>query len=311
MGRARHTIVIQMFIWKDDATGRRTAALLLEAADRGVNVNITKEVVGDLFERGEDFLATRGSADFMWSRFWRHPRIKISYATHDDHAKVFIIDDQILLLTGMNIADEYRNSWHDYLVELRGSRFVRQYLTQSASAETAAPSVRLVINTENKKQIRPAVTELLMNARHSILLEQCYLSDPEIVDLLVTRSHEGIRITLIIPEMPDLHYHANMQAVGRLLLESAPEKIHVFLYPGIVHGKVILTDRTKMFLGSANMMTSSLDHMGEVCVLIEGRYRIALMKLREVLRGDILKSKPLTTPLKLRWLGRWLAWIGL
>src|SRR5947209_165228 len=33
---ARHSIVIQMFIWRDDATGRRIASVLLEAARRGV-----------------------------------------------------------------------------------------------------------------------------------------------------------------------------------------------------------------------------------------------------------------------------------
>ncbi len=312
LSRARHTIFIQMFIWKDDAVGKKFASVLIEAADRGVQVDINKEAVGDFFEYQGDFFTTRSLKDPVWQRLWNHSRIRITYATFNDHAKVFIIDDQILLLTGMNIANEYRDTWHDYLVELRGSRFVQQYLSEGESQpQRAGEPVRLIMNTVNVKQIRPVVTELLRSARHSVLLEQCYLSDPQIVDELIVLSKRGIRVTLILPEAPDIHYHANMQAVSRLLIESSKSMVQVFLFPRIVHGKVILVDRKRMFLGSANMIQSSLDEMGEVCVLIEGRYRIALMKLRDILRSDILQSRLLTTPPQFRWIGRWLASLGL
>ncbi|HLD71205.1 MAG TPA: phosphatidylserine/phosphatidylglycerophosphate/cardiolipin synthase family protein [Candidatus Peribacteraceae bacterium] len=309
LSRARHTIFIQMFIWKDDELGKKIASILIEAADRGVHVDINKEAVGDFFEMSGDFLTTKNMHDPVWHRFWNHRRIKIAHTTMNDHAKVFVIDDQILLLTGMNIANEYRDSWHDYLVELRGSRFVQQYLTEGMT--TPNDPVRLYLNTVDVKQIRPAVMHLLRGAQSSVLLEQCYLSDTEVIDELVQLSKRGVRVTLILPESQDLHYHANRQALGRVLMEGDASMIQVFLYPGIVHGKVILVDRTKMFLGSANMMQSSIDEMGELNVLIEGKYRIALMKLREVLRQDILKSKLLTTPPQFRWLGRWLASLGL
>ena len=311
LARARHTIFIQMFIWKDDAVGKRIAAILIDAADRGVHVDINKEAVGDFFEITGDFLTTRHLKDPVWKRLWHHPRIRISHTTNNDHAKVFVIDDQILLLTGMNIANEYLDRWHDYLIELRGTRFVQQYLTENEGDRREEDPVHLLMNSGHVKQIRPAVMELLSSAQSSILLEQCYLSDPAVIDLLIAQSMKGIRITIIVPERQDLHFHANMLAMGRLLTEGASRFTQVFLYPGIVHGKVILIDRTRMLLGSANLITSSLDDMGEVCVLIEGRYRIALMKLRDVLRSDILKSKLLATPPRFGWMDRWLAWLGL
>ncbi len=129
--RARHTIIIQMFIWKDDRLGREMAALLTLMADRGVRVYVSKEAVGDFFEMSGDFLATKTSSEAVWRRFWGHPNIRITHVTQRDHAKVFIIDDRILLLTGMNIADEYAGPWHDYLVELRGPAFVQQYLLRT------------------------------------------------------------------------------------------------------------------------------------------------------------------------------------
>ncbi len=307
--RARHTIIIQMFIWKDDSTGQRIASVLLEAADRGVKVSLMKEVIGDFFEFHEDFLGTRTSDLPLWKRFWSHPNIEVVYAKHNDHTKVYIIDGSILLLAGMNISDEYRYDWHDYLVELRGEQFVEQFLKRSDRGGDGA--VRLIMNTEVRKSIRPTVMRLLEHARESIVVEHCYVSDAAVIDLLIRRSKEGLRVVVIMPKSVDLHHHANLQSMARLIAEGAPGKLQLLLYPRIVHGKVILVDRSTLFLGSANLMTSSLDDMGEVNVLVESSSSIAVTKMREALRGDILSSEPLTSPPSLRWFARMLARIGL
>lgn len=308
IGRARHSIVIQMFIWKNDATGRLIARRLVEAADRGVQVDITKEAAGDIFEVWGDFLGSQKSADPVWKRFWGHPRIKVTYGANRDHAKVYVIDDQILLLTGMNIADEYRHDWHDYMVELRGKTFVGQYLARKDAPASA--TVRMVMNTEEDKMIRPVVMQLLESARDAVVIEHCYLSDPDVIASLVALSRREVRVTVIIPERPDFHHHANMTSVGTLLTEGDSSFLSVLVYPGMFHAKIILADFDRAFLGSANLMTSSLDDMGEVNVFIRGRHG-ALHKLQETLRMDILKSRSLSSPPHFLWISRWLAWLGL
>ena len=308
--RARHSVLVQMFIWKDDAIGRGVATALLEAADAGVTVDIFKEAVGDIFELHRDFLGTRHDTDALWKRFWSHPKIRITYETRNDHTKVFIIDDRILLLTGMNIADEYNEDWHDYLVELRGHRFVEQYLTAEAVGRTTADA-RLVMNSDKRRDIRPVVMELIGSAERSIVLEQSYVSDPAVLDALIRRSKDGVRVVLILPGRTDFHHYANMQSVARLLTEGDRRHISVFLYPRMVHGKIILVDRERAFLGSANLMTSSLDEMGEVNVLLGGSTQGAIRKLREVLRQDILMSTPISRAPRFRWLWKWLTWLQL
>ncbi|MDO8649367.1 MAG: phosphatidylserine/phosphatidylglycerophosphate/cardiolipin synthase family protein [Candidatus Peregrinibacteria bacterium] len=311
--RARHTIIIQMFIWKDDDTGRRIAAALVEAADRGVLVDITKEAVGDIFEASGDFLSTQNTQSGLWKRFWNHRNIRVRHAADHDHTKVYVIDDQLLLLTGMNIGNEYHGEWHDYLAEVRGHRFVQQYLTaDDADAQArSSSSIRLVMNTALRKDVRPAVTEFLESARTSIVLEQAYISDAKIIETLIRLSNEGIRITLILPSTPDVHHHANMVAVSQLLAGAHPRSLQVLLYPGMVHGKLILVDRKRVFLGSANLTSASLDEMGEVSLLIERGELLALRTIRDALRVDILKSTPLLSPPYLGWLAKWLAWFGL
>lgn len=309
--RARHTVVIQMFIWKDDTLGREMAQLLVEVADRGVSVEISKEAVGDVFEFHRDFLGTRGDRDGVWKRFWSHPRIRVTHETRNDHAKVYIIDDLILLLTGMNIADEYHGPWHDYLVELRGRRFVERYLSDGDLPDRGEDT-RLVLNTGHRKEIRPTLMALLRSARRSIVIEHCYLGDPAVLDLLIRRSREGVRVTVILPRQVDFHHYVNMQAVARLLTAADRRKLSVFLYPRMLHGKIILVDRQRAFIGSANLMTSSLDDMGEVNVLLGGSgAESAVRTLREILRDDILRSTPLSRPLRFRWLWTWLTWLKL
>lgn len=307
--RARHHIVVQMFIWRDDATGVRMAALLLEAADRGVNIDITKEAVGDFFEFHGDFIGTKNSVEHPWNRFWNHPRIHISYATNSDHAKVFVIDGYILLLTGMNVADEYRNEWHDYLVELCGTQFVTEFLTRDKPLHEAE-NLKLVMNTEAKKDIRAVMMSLFENARESIIAEHCYLSDEAVTKALIKASKRGVRVTLILPSAIDFYYHANMLTVGRLLAEGKSTNVRVFLYPGMSHAKALLIDHQTAFIGSANLYTESLDVMGEVNVLIKNKRRVQ-WKLQESLRANILRSKPMTSPPSFLWISKWLAWLGL
>ncbi len=308
--RARHTVVIQMFIWKDDALGREMAEVITEVADRGVSVVVSKEAVGDVFELHKDFIGTKREDDPVWKRFWSHPNIRVHYETHNDHAKVYIIDDRIFLLTGMNIAQEYHDQWHDYLVELHGRPFVEHYLSDGElPGETA--EARLVMNTGHHKDIRPAVTALLESARRSIVVEHCYFSDPAILELLIRRSREGVRLVIILSKQKDFHHYANMQSISELLTKGIAKRISVFMYPRVMHAKILLVDRERAFIGSANLMTSSLDEMGEVNVLLDGRSYGAIRKLRESLRDDILISTPLSRPPRFRWLWRWLTWLKL
>lgn len=309
IGRASVSIVIQMFIWKDDQTGRRVAKWLLDAADRGVTVDIMKEAVGDFFESYSDFLGTKESADPLWKAFWNHPRIRISHATHLDHAKVYVIDGHTLLLTGMNIADEYRYEWHDCLVELRGSAIVEQFLIGKKPANERAP-IRIVANTEESKEIRPTFMKLLQNAKEQVIIEHAYLSDPEVISELVALSKRGVRLTVILPSKMQFHNHANSLTVGRLMAECDQSNFRAFIYPGFCHSKIVLIDSSVAFLGSANLYKGSLDEMGEVNVLIRGRIR-ALWNLKEMLRQDVLVSKPLSGPPSFLWVSRWMSWLGL
>jgi cardiolipin synthase len=307
---ARHTVAVHMFIWVDDATGRQVAERLIEAADRGVRVRVTKDIGGDLFELDHDFYTTRSERDGIWKRFWTHPHITVDTTADRNHAKVFVIDDETLLLGGMNIADVYRYHWHDFLVELRGKRFVHEYLSGQHSS-SSSDHVRLVMNGPHGRHIRTVLTRLLQSATREIILEQAYVSDPEVLSLLAAMSHRGVYVRIILPGKSRVFQNANAVSIASLLETANPARIQVFHYPGMLHGKLVLVDRERACIGSANLMTSSLDAMGEVNVLLSGRHTRIMRSIRETVREDLLRSSPVLSPPRLRWLTRILASVGL
>lgn len=307
---ARHTIAIHMFIWVDDVTGRAIAERLVEAADRGVHVRITKDTAGDLFELDRDFVTTKSEVRGIWRRFWAHPRITVDTAPERNHAKVFIVDDETILIGGMNIADVYRYRWHDFLVELRGRRFIEEYLSGSRHS-ASSDRVRLVVNGPHGHAIRTVLSELLRSAKRELILEQAYLSDSSVLRQLCDASKRGVHVRIILPGESDLFQNANAISIAELLKHGDPERIQIFRYPVMLHGKLILVDRERAFIGSANLMTTSIDGMGEVNVLLSGRHTRVLRSVRETVREDLLHSTPILSAPRLRWLTRILASVGL
>ncbi len=309
LSEARFSIVIQMFIWKDDETGKAMASTLLDAAKRGVRVRIIKEAIGDVFETEGDFLGTKTNSDPLWHAFWTHPNIVITHEAQQNHSKVYIIDGAILLLTGMNIGDEYRWEWHDYVVEMRGARIVDQYL--GALSGSPLPGITLVSNTPTVKMLRPCVMELLQSAKRSIIVEQAYLTDVAVLDLLIKKSKEHVDVVVILPESPDIQANANLESADRLLREGVKKYMKVFLSPTMIHGKIILVDRKQALIGSLNLIPSSLDQMGEVSVLLGGAFTRVLVKLNTILLKDMVKSKLVSGPLSFSLVRKILAWFYL
>ena len=54
MESAKETIIINMFIWRDDAIGNRMAEAVLKAADAGVKVRISIDRYGAVLEKSEE-----------------------------------------------------------------------------------------------------------------------------------------------------------------------------------------------------------------------------------------------------------------
>ena len=161
---ARSSILINMFIWREDAIGIRLANAVLSAAGRGVRVTISVDRVGMILERCEEqgrsffhrnpdvierfkiaFLKRFYPENFgiakkqsdcpgLLERILSHPNIVVERERKkNDHSKYYVIDDSILILGGINVEDKECGAdcsgrvYQDYMLKLVGREHVQAF----------------------------------------------------------------------------------------------------------------------------------------------------------------------------------------
>ena len=122
-------------------------AALLAAADRGVAVTIIKDRVGayyeyleatkqSLFHKKIELIPRLGTLSMMsfygrWGSLRQtpspvaealraHPRVRLITEKRFDHSKLYVFDDEIVILGGMGIGDDFRHVNVDFMVEVSG-----------------------------------------------------------------------------------------------------------------------------------------------------------------------------------------------
>ncbi|NLF98169.1 MAG: phosphatidylserine/phosphatidylglycerophosphate/cardiolipin synthase family protein [Candidatus Riflebacteria bacterium] len=122
--QATSSIFFQTLLYQDDETGNRIADILIEKAQSGVDVRL---ILDDFFsfnkKSGVIQRLRNGGVQVMIN----NPILKnLLKANFRSHQKLFIIDESIAIVGGMNTGDEYAKGeiteygWRDTDVELQG-----------------------------------------------------------------------------------------------------------------------------------------------------------------------------------------------
>ena len=158
---ARHSIEVQYFIWSADNIGILASEALLRAAQRGVKVRV---IVDDLMIDAPDksllALARHPNVDI---RIY-NPRHKVGTPFYKRvlnvltdfrgvnqrmHDKTFIVDGQVAITGGRNMADEYFDYDHDYTFRDRDALLVGEAVTAMRSSFDAFWASRLAVAVES------------------------------------------------------------------------------------------------------------------------------------------------------------------
>ena len=300
---ADSSICIQTYIWKDDSTGRAVAAKLKAAADRGVRVTVSKDMLGTFFELG-DMIKGKPSPVFTKTGLKGHKNIHVDtdLFADTDHSKYYIFDARSVIFGGMNIADEYHLQWHDYMVLLRGKVWTEAFTNKVLKHLPWPPASSLVLTVNNSKgtEIRTATVEIIENATQSVVIEHAYFSDDKVIEAVKRAAARGVRVEVILPKIPDTHLYANMATINRLLDSESGKVPRVLLYPHMSHAKVIMTDGRIVALGSANLTPRSMVTSKEITLFVHGVSTAPFMRqLRAQLETDMAVSQEVVKPFKL------------
>lgn len=287
IGRARHHIHVDTYIFDDDELGNLVADALIDKARAGVEVRVIYDDVGcwrvksDFFERMRD-----GGVDvhaFMPVKFPAFTS-KVNYR---NHRKLVVVDGTVGFIGGMNIATRYvkgtgRQGWRDTHLMVRGgvvygiqrAFLVDWYFVDHTLITNRAyyPDYDASIDNDCLAQIvtsspispwpdlMQGYVRVLLEARRYVYMESPYFLPTEpILFAMRTAALAGVDVRLMIP------MHADSKIVEwasiSYVMETLEAGVKVYLYQsGFNHSKLLVSDDYISTCGSTNVDFRSFEH---------------------------------------------------
>jgi cardiolipin synthase len=290
---ARVRISLEMYIFSDDAIGRRFADALIGAAARGVEVRLIYDFVGcrdtpaEFFER----MRARGVHVIVYHRyrFWR-PRFWA--LLRRNHRKTLVCDGRIAFAGGLNIANDWVSledgggDWHDAVIQVEGPAvaaieaiFLRTWNRRAKKwarldpARLAAPApegktaLAVISNSELRERFairRSALHAIRESAGRVILANPYFVPDRGVLRGLQRAAGRGVDVRLLLPMESDstILDLAARAVLGPLLAAG----VRVWQSRAVVHTKVLAVDDVFVSIGSYNFDHRSLSYNLEMVV---------------------------------------------
>lgn len=147
-------------------------------------------------------------------------------------------------------------------------------LTHSHHSDFYRPEVALLMHDHDQNTIKPALIQLIHSAKHTLRLEQAYLTEHDILQALKNAKARGVNLELVMSYYNDESMFERLNIASMLALHHAPGagKVDTWLYKGrdktrqtertnpsyMVHSKYISADGTAAIVGSTNLIPRSL-----------------------------------------------------
>lgn len=293
---AKHEVIIETFILRDDEVGRALQQTLIFAAKKGVRVHITIDDYGSS-SLNEEFSIALANAGVKFHRFDPNPNffgLRMNMFRRL-HRKLAVIDGAEAFVGGINYCTDHleksRKAMQDYAVRLTGPVVTDIHQTclnllhngtkkrkgqrpPVAKAQPKSGSVRALFtlrdNTrKHARDIEKHYLHAIRTARERIVIANAYFFPGyRLMRALRNAARRGVDVTLILQGQPDLPL---VQLCTRLLYQYLLREgivIHEYNQRAF-HGKVALTDRKWSTLGSSNLEPLSLSLNLEANVIFE------------------------------------------
>lgn len=295
---AEREVLVEAYIFEDDASGRLFLDALAAAAQRGVEVKVLADAYGSFWTRREFWQEMR-DAGIVVKLF--HPLLsKLWWHAFRDHRKVIVTDRRVAFTGGMNIADEYLSSerrarheqWRDTHLRLIGPASeemagVFEESWEQVSGETlptwpdedpasttpASKTTDAAILVLESRPLRghhetaSALAAIVEAARETVWLTNAYFAPNRLaVRILERAALRGVDVRLLLPGQTDvpLVRHAGHGFFSRLLKHG----VRVFEYqPSVLHAKSLVADGQVAVVGSSNLDLRSFRYNAE-CNLV-------------------------------------------
>jgi cardiolipin synthase len=279
-------VCLETFTFRDSDIGQRFRDALTAAARRGVNVRVIVDAVGSFGLARNYFaeLVTAGGA-MRWFN-----ELRLASLSFRDHRKLLVVDDELALVGGCNIAPEYDGDgitagWRDGGVSVHGpvaavlaAEFDRQWeratdrrwtfppggIRQRAAGEVEALFIKPGFG---RNPLRDALRRDLATAQDVAITAAYFLPAHRLRHRLAQAVARGARVRVLLAGQSDVRL---MQLASRSLYRRLLNKgIEIWEYqPQVLHSKLIIVDDI-VYIGSSNLDPRSLRINFEIMLRIQ------------------------------------------
>ncbi|WP_207001148.1 cardiolipin synthase [Trinickia mobilis] len=289
---AKHYVLVQFFVVRDDELGQMLKELLLAKAAQGVRIHFLYDSIGS-FDLPHSYVSAllAGGVDihpFATNRRFVN-RFQLNFR---NHRKIVVVDGLRAFVGGHNVGVEYLGGiprlspWRDTHIEMRGPivqsvQFVFiedwHWATQQLPhfdpppAEPPADDMHCLVMATGPadKQETGSLffVEAINAARERVWITTPYLvPDEAVFSALTLAVMRGVDVRILIPSRRD-HYVV-FEASKLYAYDLVRAGVRIFRYrPGFLHQKVVLIDSVAAAIGSANLDNRSFRLNFEIMVL--------------------------------------------
>ncbi|MCR4315706.1 MAG: phospholipase D-like domain-containing protein [Planctomycetes bacterium] len=313
---AKHYILIEQFIYRNDRTGAEVGSLLAQKALEGVKVYVIADWVGS-FDTPDEFFREfeKHGIEFGWFNPISMVRRKFRPFNLRTHRKIVVCDGSVGYLGGMNIADDYRSvsdggrGWRDTSVRIEGPAvkvlvdcFVQAW-ARSSHVRIPYHSLRqnkiprgdancaIIDNTlrNSRRTIRRVYAEAIKRAETEILITNAYfLPDRKFLSLLRKKSRAGVKVRLLLPGVSDVRFFT--AATRHLYRELLDDGVEIYEFQNrVMHAKTCVVDEIWSTVGSFNLDQRSIRGNLEINAVFFSA--IVAKTLRDQFEDDLKTSK--------------------
>jgi cardiolipin synthase len=309
---AEQQILLEMYWFGSDQIGRKFAAELARAAQRGVEVAIIFDAVGSV-GTSDDMFAELERAGAQVIEFnpiapWKQ-RFRLSRLTRRDHRKILVVDGRVGFTGGINIADFWLplddggGGWRDDMVRIDGPAvaglrdcFARVWTrlrgrklqlagfpARPTGAFTTTPGTGQAVRVlgqhyfRTRHEISRVYLYYLHAAKQRVFIANSYfVPDGRVLRALGRAARRGVDVRIIVPGQSDVDIvrHASRAVWGRLLRAG----VRIFEWDeSVLHAKSAVIDSSWSTTGTFNFDYLSLRLNLEVNVsVLDARFAATL-----------------------------------
>jgi cardiolipin synthase A/B len=303
--QARHEVLIETFILFEDKVGLELHQVLLEAAARGVSIDLLVDGFGSP-DLSDDYLGALMHAGVRVRAFDPRPPLFGRVRTNmfrRMHRKIVVVDGEVAFVGGINFSADHLGDFgpeakQDYSVRLRGPivgkihAFARSQirprppwpdLPPPRPAGDAEVMFSVRDNFRHRDDIERQYRAAIRAARREVIIANAYFFPGyRLLKTIRQAARRGVRVRLILQGQPDMKIVKTAAGLLHGHLLPAGVEIHEYCKRPL-HGKVALVDDSWATVGSSNLDPLSLSLNLEANVMTRDRAFIA--ELRQNLEG--------------------------